>query len=323
MAHFCHLTAKAILRKNDLWRSAILCQVKTLGLDQPVEEPVQKPVEMSVDRSPWKTSARQCSLQSERPQATAALENRTASTHPYTPVVKAVAIDEDHFSDSDQGGKGTAQVSPQNFNTFGHQALTLDTDVTGNHQLDTRGLIPLRRSVQQPILQVERNNEPVGQWSVRAHTEDAGGDLKMSLDATAGVAPATNLSLADKVRGVRVASTSHSTLKSNRLPHLPFPELRAKAAKAREAPTLPEALAQSSDARMQDFYVSRILVFLFAAFEVGITICCNDGFVEETQHLASRTVGKLGQVADIAGKAMVNLKNAVQTGTVFLHRGRL
>ena len=32
-----------------------------------------------------------------------------------------------------------------------------------------------------------------------------------------------------QVRGVRVASTSHSTLKSNRLPHLPFPELRAKA----------------------------------------------------------------------------------------------
>eukprot|EP00439_Symbiodinium_sp_Y106_P017154 s2247_g2.t1 len=44
-------------------------------------------------------------------------------------------------------------------------------------------------------------------------------------------------------------------------------------------------------------------------------------FVEETQHLASRTVGKLGQVADIAGKAMVNLKNAVQTGTVAYTRG--
>ena len=32
-----------------------------------------------------------------------------------------------------------------------------------------------------------------------------------------------------QLRGVRVTSTSHSTLKSNRLPHLPFPELRAKA----------------------------------------------------------------------------------------------
>ena len=38
-------------------------------------------------------------------------------------------------------------------------ALCFNLLRAGNHQLDTRGLIPLRRSVQQPILQVERNNE--------------------------------------------------------------------------------------------------------------------------------------------------------------------